>query len=449
VTLTAPPPLDVTDPVPPDADDAVIRQARRRARRRRLGYAAVLAVAALVGAAMVLGPPPTEGPPDSPPAGADGPNELVGAGAQRHVQAVEPAVAALFPSTGVPWCVPDPGDPGGAELIVGAGPPVRTWCSYNLMVRDLDRRNYLFHTAGSTLLVNVREGVYRVADGRLTHLGPTGVFVTPRISHDGRYAAMATARPRPHVLRNAQCGEVTLSVVEIATADEVAVTRVPNAGNTCVEVEGIDDAGRVYVTVRGPDGPPHTVSSLGPFGGGLPVEPLAGPYRSFDVGVPDTGTLMYDMRGGWVKLAPTVNGHFPPIAYVTADGLAISASQSGTSAYVPGVSVEGVVDDTGRFTPQRRVPVVNGVWSPDRSYVAEGLPDDGVVVRPAADLTEPVVLDLPVDQFGPGSNIQWESATTLLIQSDQAYRCQVRSGACEVVDGVGWMALGENAWYGG
>ena len=119
-------------------------------------------------------------------------------------------------------------------------------------------------------------------------------------------------------------------------------------------------------------------------------------------------------------------------------------------------AVEGVVDSAGRFTPQRQVPVGMGVWSPDRTYVAEGRPE-GVVVRPAADLTEPVSLDLPVDQFGLGawgSNIHWESSASVLVQGgheqgQRAHRCDVRSGACKVVDHTGSMALGENAAYGG
>ena len=80
-----------------------------------------------------------------------------------------------------------------------------------------------------------------------------------------------------------------------------------------------------------------------------------------------------------------------------------------------------------------------------------------MVVRPAADLSEPVSLDLPVDHFGvgaPGSNIQWDSSTSVLVQGwhknkERVYRCNVQSGACDVVDRAGWMALGENAAYGG
>ena len=109
-----------------------------------------------------------------------------------------------------------------------------------------------------------------------------------------------------------------------------------------------------------------------------------------------------------------------------------------------------------RFTRVRQVPVGNGVWSPDRAYVAEGRPECAVE-RPAADQNEPVSLDQPVDHFeveAPASNIQWDSSTTVLVQGwhknkERVFRCDVRSGACDVVDRAGWMALAEIAAHGG
>jgi len=66
--LTAPPP--VADPVRRDIDDAVIKDARRRARRRRLSYGGVVAVVLATIAALMAwdAGPPVQGP----PSGGDG-----------------------------------------------------------------------------------------------------------------------------------------------------------------------------------------------------------------------------------------------------------------------------------------------------------------------------------------------------------------------------------------
>ena len=83
MNLTAAPP--VADPVPCDVDDAVIKEAKRRARRRRWGYGGVVAVVLATAAAFVtwdatsspaisppagfLGLPPERAVPSSPPTG--------------------------------------------------------------------------------------------------------------------------------------------------------------------------------------------------------------------------------------------------------------------------------------------------------------------------------------------------------------------------------------------
>ena len=70
MTLTAPPP--VADPVRRDIDDAVIKEAKRRARRRRWSNGAVAVVLASVAALVAWGPaPPAQNPP--PAAGAEPP----------------------------------------------------------------------------------------------------------------------------------------------------------------------------------------------------------------------------------------------------------------------------------------------------------------------------------------------------------------------------------------
>jgi hypothetical protein len=114
------------------------------------------------------------------------------------------------------------------------------------------------------------------------------------------------------------------------------------------------------------------------------------------------------------------------------------------------VSVEGAVDAAGHFVRQREVPVGTGLWSPDRSLFVEQRPE-GVVVRPAADLTTGVVLDVPGGRLDPASLtiMQWESPRSVLLSrlptAPPAYRCQARSGACEPLRHAGVLALG-NLW---
>ena len=53
MSLTAPPSVDLGDPARPDIDDAVIKEAKRRARRRRWSYGGVVAVVLATVAAFV------------------------------------------------------------------------------------------------------------------------------------------------------------------------------------------------------------------------------------------------------------------------------------------------------------------------------------------------------------------------------------------------------------
>ena len=265
--------------------------------------------------------------------------------------------------------------------------------------------------------------MYRVADGRLTPLGTGGEAVS--MSHDGRLAASlgdSTGRTN--------CGLLPLEVYEVATATQVASTEVETV--SCGHLAGIDDLGRVYVTV-------HDV----------------------DWGVLDV--RMYDTRRHeWSQVVgvPTDGGG---ITYVTADGFAVQIAEDVVSgpdfrASIPLASLEGRVDAEGRFLPQREVPIGRGRWSPDRSLVADQQPE-GVVVR-SADLTRRLALDLPRDLFAarperlPEVDLIWESPTSLLAVSglqagSSVYRCDVRSGSCERVDRLGQPALGDSAQPGG
>ena len=318
-------------------------------------------------------------------------------------------------STRVPWCV-------GEDLIVGAGPAVTApaGCRWTAPHQD----PHLWYHGGSTLLTTPRDGVYRVADGRLTPMGTPGGGGKPAISHDGRHAAWQTSL-------GVSCGLVSmLEVYEVATAEEVATTRVP--GISCSHVEGIDDRGRVYVTV-GNETP-----------GDLEVQ-------------------MYDMwSDSWTRVVglPAAADSFS-ITYVTADGFAMSTDELVVGGNpLPLASVEGVVDAEGHFVRQREVPVGRGLWSPDRSLVLEQRPE-GMVVLPAADLTTPVVLDLPVDEFRatptflPMVNMLWESSSSVLVnaggppEGGPAYRCDVGTGDCSVVDHPGVPALGQSTLPGG
>lgn len=342
---------------------------------------AALLVAALgVGMAVGLRDARTTGAPAAPPAGGG--------------------------STGVPWCVPDPS---GGQLIVGEGAPIRTLC-------DAIHEAHLWHHAGTTVLV--RSGtVQRVADGRLTPLGTGGEAVS--MSHDGRLAAWLN------------CGVHPLEVYEVATATRVATAEVDSV--SCGHLAGIDDLGRVYVTV----------DQLQP-------------------GVLDV--RMYDTRRHtWSQVVgvPTDGG---TVTYVTADGFAVQSEEVVVTApdygdTLPVASVEGRVDDAGRFVPQREVPIGLGRWSPDRSLVVDQQPQ-GVVVR-RADLTTPVVLDLPTAGFTaradrlPSSDLLWESPTTILAVARDlptgslVYRCDARTGSCQHIDRPGRPALGNNARVGG
>jgi hypothetical protein len=343
--------------------------------------------------------------------------------------APEPGAPAVGQYHHVAWCVPDPvgnEDPiVGEEFVVGAGPPVRTWCSFTPMADgpaycpapcsswNAARANHLFQIGGTTILAKMT-GTYLVAEGRLTRLGDSSDV---GMSHNGRYLATTSG----------QCGGVNLQVRDVATTEEVATTRVPDLAILCARIAGVDNAGRVYLRVYVEDQDTSVV-------------------------------LMYDSRTDrWTSVSgiPTVDGLLPDITYVTETGVAIASDAHWSAAgsiWVASSSLEGDVDSSGRFTPQRQVPIGQGVWSPDGSHVAEAR-DEGVVVRPAADLGQVVLLQLP-GRARPGANIQWASPTSVLVApfddaGPSTYRCDIRSGDCKVVGRDGVMALGENAWYGG
>jgi hypothetical protein len=307
------------------------------------------------------------------------------------------------------WCVTDP-DRG--EMIVGVGEPVKTPCRFG----GEDWHVHLWHHAGTTLLTY--RGLHRVDDGHLTYLAAGSEFV--RMSHDGRYATWTP-------------GCTTLEVYEVATGTRLAMTRTGATG--CLHVEGIDDRGRVYMTV------------------------------DHDEAVRDLDVRMYDVWASrWTRVVglPEGAGRFGFLNYVTADGIAVPAEQYvvANSFSVGLSSIEGRVDSGGRFFGVQRVPVGRGLWSPDRTLVVEHRPE-GVVVRPAAKLDASVLLDLLEDQFNgnhyvfPDLNLQWESPTSVLVThlypdaTQPVYRCDANSGACDLVDHPGVLALGNNAQPGG
>ena len=315
--------------------------------------------------------------------------------------------------TEVPWCVPDPS---GGQLILGEGTPIHTLC-------DAIHEAHLWHHSGTTVLV--RDGtVQRVADGRLTPLGTSAGNVS--MSHDGRLAAWLGGS-----VGRTNCGLLPLEVYEVATATEVASTEIETV--SCGHLAGIDDLGRVYVTVHDEE------------------------WGVLDV-------RMYDTRHReWSQVAgvPTDGG---AVTYVTADGFAVQSEDlvvtaPGYGSTLPVASVEGRVDDAGRFVPQREVPIGRGWWSPDRSLVVDQQPEGVVVHR--ADLTTQVVLDLPTAGFTaradrlPSSDLLWESPTTILAVARDlptgslVYRCDVRTGSCQQVDRAGRPALGNSTAPGG
>ena len=376
-------------PVP---DLAALRAGGLARRRRRLlalassGVAVLLVVAVGVGVAVGLRDAPTTGDPAGRTAGVG--------------------------STQVPWCEPDPS---GGQRIVGEGAPIRTLC-------DAVHEAHLWHHAGSTVLT--RNGTtYRVGDGRLTPLGTGAGNVS--MSHDGRLAAwlsQSTGRTN--------CGVLPLEVHEVAPATRVASTAIETV--SCGHLAGIDDRGRVYVTVDD-------------------EEP----------GVLDV--RMYDTRRHEWSPVVGVPADGGGITYVTADGFAVQIAEDVVSgpdfrASIPLASLEGRVDGEGRFVPRREVPIGRGRWSPDRSLVADQQPE-GVVVR-SADLTRRLALDLPRDLFAarperlPEVDLIWESPTSIVAVSglqagSSVFRCDVRSGSCDHVERLGQPALGNNAQPGG
>jgi DNA-directed RNA polymerase specialized sigma24 family protein len=280
---------------------AVLAGGRRRQRRRvqRL-VAAIAAVAVVVTAAAGLTwrGSRASGDPDQP--------------APEIARASDPV-----------WCVTDP-DRG--EMIVGVGEPVKTPCRFG----GEDWHVHLWHHAGTTLLTY--RGLHRVDDGHLTYLAAGSEFV--RMSHDGRYATWTP-------------GCTTLEVYEVATGTRLAMTRTGATG--CLHVEGIDDRGRVYMTV------------------------------DHDEAVRDLDVRMYDVWASrWTRVVglPEGAGRFGFLNYVTADGIAVPAEQYvvANSFSVGLSSIEGRVDSGGRFFGVQRVPVGRGLWSPDRTLVVEHRP---------------------------------------------------------------------------
>ena len=363
----------------------------RRRRRRLVGASSALAVLLAVGVGFGV---------------ADGLRDRGAADLSARPQ------SGVGAATQVPWCVPD--EPSGGQQLVGEGPTIRTLCRAHRMAS-------LWHHVGTTVLT--RHGTtHRVADGRLTPLGTGDGNVS--MSHDGRLAAWLSRSTG-----GSSCGVLPLEVYEVATATEVATTEV--RATSCGHVAGIDDLGRVYVTVA--DDRPDVLD-----------------VRMYDTRV-DTWTRVEDLPAGGGG-----------ITYVTADGFAVQIAELTTAgrnyfASRPLASLEGRVDAAGRFVPQRDVPIGRGRWSPDRSLVADQQPE-GVVVR-SADLSDLVTLDLPPDLFEarkgllPEADLIWESPTSLLAVSgltagSPVYRCDVRSGSCEHLDRPGQPALGNNAQPG-
>ena len=384
----------------PDVD-ALMRggEARRRHRQNRGLVAVVAAVAVVIaGAGVAMGLTGDDSPADR---GDGRPSPRV------------------VPASTVPWCVPDLDDPEGEGLIVGAGAPIKTWCRTGAP----DGSARLWHHASRTVLVR-SNGVYLVADGRLAWLHVAS-YGNIRFSHDGRYAAWL-------VRRHADCRGLELAVYDLATTTPVARAVVPAA--ECSTVHGIDDLGRVYVTVEAPG-----------------------------ADVPDV--RMYDVWAGrWQHVADLPPGT-GDITYVTDRGFAAQRAEhvvGGAEGYrdsLPVASFEGVVDALGRFGQLRPVPIGPGLWSPDRSLVADQQPV-GVVVRPSEDLSQGVLLDLPTGRFRitarhvPHTNLQWESPDSLLVSAlvptgPPSYRCNVRTGDCTLLDRNGDMALGNSARPGG
>jgi hypothetical protein len=424
---TAPPIHEMTDETtgPPrsEVEDAVIEEARRRARRRRRTYASAAAAVVVVAATAITtldNTPPTRGTTAAGTSDTGGSPGVVDT----------PRDVGL---AGVPWCVPDPVDPDRAERIVGAGPPVKTWCSYRPRGSDGSqpfnehRQRWLIYHAGSTILVTDSH-IYRVADGKLTNLGPQGDF---KLSHDGRYLAVSRG----------ECGEV-LSIYRVATAEKLAQTTVPGLASGCATLAGLDDQGRVYLNDdSGRDQQPldlqmydmrnhqwHPVT-------GLPRVPGYAAERSTEL----------------EQLGPT------SISYFTANGFAVTVDErrfntEGGESEVRLSSVEGVVDVTGRFTWERWVSIGRGLWSPDRSLVAEQRLE-GVFVRSAADTTTRVMLDLPAEQYGGpvaagfagATGIEWVSGHTVLVNSmvyGSVYRCEARTGSCTRIRPPGFPSFG-------
>jgi DNA-directed RNA polymerase specialized sigma24 family protein len=397
----------------PDPEGLVARGGARRRRRRRGRLAVAIGVVCLAATAWA-GQVVTLGSSDD--AGGQGSPRDAGA----HVYRPLPGGAVV---TRIPWCVPDSGAVGAEELVVGEGRPVRAWCRWHGL-NHLAGRVHLWHHAGSTLLVG-SDGARVVVGGGLRALQSADVMGPVAFSHDGRLVAMITRAPMT-------C-QGHLYVYDMAREGELAWTPVPREG--CGAAQGIDDLGRVYVTVDEDQS-------------GLVV-------------------LVYDVwTRKWTEVSgvPSGTSVYPDafgITYVTREGFAVQTAEHAISMgdgfdALALSSQEGTVEAHGRFVPGRPTPVGNGLWSPNRSLVVDQRPE-GVVVHRAGDLTHRRVLDLPTARFRarpdrlPHTNLQWLSDTALLVSSTDpglqpVYRCHARSGHCTRVRRVGEPALGNSAF---
>ena len=127
MSLTAPPP--VQDPVPGEVDDAVIKEAKRRARRRRWSYSGVVVALAAVAAFAAWGPtPPVQSPPTAGGGGDGGAGALaleVPAGCRPGCGRPDGAADGVrrAATRGCRTEQPSHRGPG----VLGDDPPVRVW----------------------------------------------------------------------------------------------------------------------------------------------------------------------------------------------------------------------------------------------------------------------------------------------------------------------------------
>ena len=315
--------------------------------------------------------------------------------------------------TEVPWCVPDPS---GGQLIEGEGAPIRT------PVRRVPRRAPLaplrHHRA------HQRRQRHRAA-GRRRSAHTAGNRRWERsMSHDGR-----SPRGWGDQLRRAITGGLR------------GARRPP----------GRDDGGRMVWGSGPPRRDRRPRSCL--------REPSDGRPACSTCGCTTPATASGPGRRRARPLGPR-HRHVCDGRRVRGADRRGHVTAPGYGAILPVASVEGRVDDTGRFVPQREVPIGRGRWSPGplprrRSAAGGGR---GAQCRPDHRRWS---LDLPRDlgsraTAGAAAEVDliWESPTSVLAVERPSnrvtvYRCDVRSGSCEHVDRPGQPALGNNARAGG